>query len=115
MIFHIVAKTDWQQALREGSYAPASLQTEGFVHCSTRDQTVPTANRFFRGPQGLVLLCIDPQHLTPELRYEPPADPDDDRAGELFPHIYGPVNLDAVAAVLDLPCENGSFRLPAAL
>ena len=57
----------------------------------------------------LVVLVIDPQRLRPELRWEPGAD----LASELFPHIYGPLNLDAVTRVLDFaPGPNGSFTLP---
>ena len=113
VIFHIVKKAEWRQAVRQGIYAPASLANEGFVHCSMREQAAETANRFFGGQPDLVLLCIDPQRLTAELRYEVPADQRDERAHEQFPHIHGPINLDAVRDVLEFPCQNGSFRLPA--
>lgn len=113
MIFHIVSKPEWQNAIRTGTYEPASVKTEGFVHCSTRRQTAATANRFFRGRRDLVLLCIEPERLTARLRFERPADISDARAQELFPHVYGPINLDAVVQEIDLPCDgNGTFRLP---
>ena len=113
MIFHILKKRDWQDAVRQGAYAPPSLAVEGFVHCSTLDQTLGTANRFFRGQQDLALLCIEPQRLHAELRFESPADPGDDRASQPFPHVYGAINLDAVTQVVDWPCQlDGSFRLP---
>jgi uncharacterized protein (DUF952 family) len=116
LIYHIARKAEWDEALRQGGYEPASLRTEGFVHCSTLEQTLGTANRFFRGQLDLVLLCIEPSRLTAEVRLEPPADVSEERARELFPHVYGPINLDAVIKVVAFPCEaDGSFRLPEGL
>ena len=116
LIFHILKKHEWQQAMERGCYEPASLTTEGFVHCSTREQTPATANRYYRGQTGLVLLCIDPSRLTAELRLEPPANPHDERARELFPHVYGPINLDAVRRAVDFPCDStGAFEWPAGI
>lgn len=113
LIFHILKNEDWQQAIQTGSYAPRSLQIEGFIHCSTREQTPATANRYYHGQTDLVLLSIDPSLLTAELRLEAPANPHDERARELFPHVYGPINLDAVSRAVDFPCDSGgSFRWP---
>lgn len=114
LIFHIVKRADWEDALRLGRYLPASLESEGFIHCSTRDQVMETANRWYRGQKDLLLLSLDPLRLHPELRYEPPANPSDERRGEMFPHVYGPLNLDAVAEATEFPCEaDGTFRLAA--
>jgi len=116
LIFHILKKAEWQEALRLGCYAPPSLQNEGFVHCSTLEQILGTAHRFFRGQSDLNLLGIDPARLTAEVRLEAPASPNDERGHELFPHVYGPIDLDAVVRTIDFPCEaDGSFRLPPAL
>lgn len=116
MIFHILKKHEWQQAVERGYYEPPSLQSEGFVHCSTREQTLATAERYFRGQPDLVLLCLDPSRLAAEVRLEPPANPTNphaERARELFPHVYGPINLDAVLRAVDFPCDsNGSFHWP---
>lgn len=113
MIFHILKKDQWQQAVRRGVYEPASLRTEGFIHCSTREQTPGTAQRFFSGQTDLVLLRIDPRRLTAGVRFEAPADPRDERARELFPHVHGPINLQAVIDAIDFPCDDaGVFRLP---
>ena len=116
-VYHIVSREDWEGAQAKGEYRPASVDAQGFVHCSTRTQVVPTANRYFHGEDGLVLLCIDTAMLTSPLRYEPPDmpghEPDDH---ELFPHLYGALNLDAVKRVLPFPCHaDGSFSLPAEL
>jgi len=113
LIFHILKKAEWQHAVRRGVYEPESLATEGFVHASTREQTLATADRFFRGQRGLVLLCIEPRLLSAEVRFEAPADVNDERRRELFPHVYGPINLNAVIQVLDLGYgPDGEFRLP---
>jgi uncharacterized protein (DUF952 family) len=113
VIFHIVKRDDWQAALDRGKYEPASLASEGFIHCSTLTQTLDTANRFFRGQKDLVLLYIDPERVTMEVRLEAPAGITDGRGEERFPHVYGPLNLDAVFQAVDLPCDaDGSFRWP---
>jgi uncharacterized protein (DUF952 family) len=112
MILHIVRRKEWDEAV--GSYAPASLTFEGFIHCSTIDQVVETANRFYRGQNDLVLVCVDERRLTSPLRYEAPSmvAAEDDRAGR-FPHLFGPLNLDAVIAVINFPCgTDGMFQVP---
>jgi uncharacterized protein (DUF952 family) len=113
LILHIATKTEWQRAQRLGSYEPPSLETEGFIHCSTPGQAVQTANSFFRGQSDLVLLCIDTSRLTAELKLEPAAHALSRRQLDLFPHLYGPLNLDAVIDVVSFPPErNGTFQLP---
>ncbi|MFZ0245080.1 DUF952 domain-containing protein [Candidatus Binatus sp.] len=114
MIVHIVKRSEWAEAVGRGTYAPASLRAEGFIHCSTIAQVIDTANRFYRGQNGLVVLCIDERRLKAELKYEAPAQAYRESAeSEMFPHLYGELNVDAVARVVELPCEaDGSFRLP---
>ena len=77
---------------------------------------VGSADRYFRGRGDLVLLCIEESRVAGELRYEPPAVIDgapDRRTGELFPHLHGPLALDAVIRVVPFPCRgDGSFALP---
>jgi uncharacterized protein (DUF952 family) len=112
-ILHIATKTEWQRAQRLGSYEPPSLETEGFIHCSTPAQAVQTANSFFRGQADLVLLRIDTSRLTAELKLEPAAHALSRRQPDLFPHLYGPLNLDAVTAVIAFaPDREGKFHLP---
>ena len=84
---------------------------DGFVHCSTEDQVVNVADTRFRGQKGLVLLCIDTDKVTAEIRYE-----NLEGGQELFPHIYGEINTDAVVQVAEFkPNINGHFALPAIL
>ena len=113
MIFHIVKRNEWEIAAGRGSYAAESLRAEGFIHCSTHPQVIDTANRFYRGESGLVVLCIEESRLKSELRYEAPARDHGEAMGEKFPHLYGELNVDAVARVVELPCDaDGSFRMP---
>lgn len=104
-IFHITKRDDWERARREGSYQAPSLASEGFIHCSTRDQVIQTANRLFRGQSALVLLEIDTDQVGAEIKYE-----NCEGGQENFPHIYGPLNLISVVRVMALePGEDGSF------
>ena len=115
MILHITTQKDWKSIQLEGEYTTPSLKSEGFIHCSTLKQTIDTANIFFKGQKGLVLLCIDENKLKYECKYEDPAGggKHDPNVGKLFPHIYGPINLAAVVKVVDFPAnENGLFVLP---
>ncbi|WP_414754940.1 DUF952 domain-containing protein [Anabaena sp. CCY 9910] len=105
-ILHIAKRQQWEQAKNVGSYHADSLDAEGFIHSSQATQILKVANRFFHHQTELVLLFIDADQVKPEIRYEA-AD------GDLFPHIYGELNLDAVYQVIDFePGENGLFELP---
>jgi uncharacterized protein (DUF952 family) len=118
MILHITTRQSWEEAQKAGEYKAPSLNSEGFIHCSTSKQTVDTANLYFKGQKGLVLLCIDENKLIAECRFEPPAGgkQHDQETGNLFPHIYGPINLSSVIRVVDFPTdENGLFKLPPVL
>ena len=100
-------------AVARGTYAPASLRDEGFIHCSTLAQVIDTANRFYRGQDDLFVLCIEESLLKAVLKYEAPRMDHGESSGELFPHLYGELNLDAVVRVAKLPREaDGSFQLP---
>jgi uncharacterized protein (DUF952 family) len=113
-VYHIASREAWQTALTTGEYRPPSVEAQGFVHCSTRAQVVATANRYFASEDGLVLLCIETSRLKAPLRYEPPDMPGHEgRDGDLFPHLYGPLNIDAVSRVLAFPANaDGTFTLP---
>lgn len=116
-ILHITTRADWDAAQAAGSYRLTSLAHEGFIHCSTPAQAAGSASKYFRGRTDLLLLCIDESRIAAEVRYEPPAmigGVPDPRAGERFPHIYGPLALDAVVRVVPFPCDrDGGFTLPA--
>lgn len=108
-IFHITTEEQWQQAQATGIYQADSLASEGFIHCSDLRQVVTVANRFFVGQRSLVLLQIDPERLEADLKYDPVE-------GDVYPHLYGPLNLAAVVAVLPFGAgADGQFALPEAL
>ncbi len=111
IILHITTREAWQTAVFANTYRADSFDSEGFIHCSTLDQVLIPANAMFQGRQGLVLLCIDPDRLTHRLVYE-----DCYESGIEFPHIYGPLNVEAVLDVVDFPPnEDGTFSLPKGL
>ncbi len=103
-INHLCHRQDLDAALEAGEYRLASLDTEGFIHASRPEQIVATANRYYPGDPDLLLLWIDPDRLEPELRWEA-------AHGELFPHIYGALNLEAILAATAYPPDpDGIFR-----
>ena len=112
-IYHITSRSAWIDATRSGAYAASSLQTEGFIHCSTATQILPVARQFYTGQVGLVLLVIDTRQLKAELRWESAAPLQGVAEDATFPHVYGPIEPEAVAHVLDFePDAAGEFSLP---
>lgn len=114
-ILHLASNDAWLASVKDGIYHADSLSMEGFIHCSKPSQIMVVANAFYRGQSGLVLLMIDSSKLQPELKWEPPAEPEPTHAreGELFPHIYGPLNLDAVTEAIPFePGADGRFAMP---
>lgn len=116
MIYHITSRSAWGAARQRGEYRAESLESEGFIHCSTSSQVLPVVEKFYRGQRDLLLLTIDPALLSSDLKWEPPSGgtpPPGVPAGDLFPHIYGPLNLDAVVKAVDLEANpDGNYNLP---
>ena len=110
-LLHLLPADDWAAAPAEGELRPASLAEQGFVHLSTAEQVALPATRLFRGREDLLLLVVDPDLLGAEVHWEPglPSDPEVLR----FPHLYGPLPLDAVVATVEYrPGADGSFSAP---
>lgn len=106
-IYHITSAEAWQNAQAAGVYTAESLSVEGFIHCSRLHQVAGSANRYFQAQKGLVVLKIDPGKLESRLVYE------GSEGQDLFPHIYGPLNLDAVVRVYPLgQGVDGRFTFP---
>jgi uncharacterized protein (DUF952 family) len=116
MIYHLTTRQAWLEARQRGDYRTASLETEGFIHCSTETQILPVAEKYYKGQPDLILLRIDPARLSSELHWEPPAGGSPSSGapeGELFPHIYGPINRDAIVNAYDLESNpDGGHKLP---
>ena len=105
-ILHITQSDRWAKAKNLGTYRSETLDSEGFIHCSTVAQVIGSANRFFKQQQDLVILVIAIDRVTAEIR-------DEGTPNNLFPHIYGELNIDAVIQSIDLETNSdGSFVLP---
>jgi uncharacterized protein (DUF952 family) len=103
LVFHIALRASWEAAVRLGTYEAESLGREGFIHCSTAAQYLRVAQRFYRTSPDLVLIGIETERLTSPVRF-------DAADGEMFPHIYGPVELDAVFDIAPLEhTDDGDF------
>jgi uncharacterized protein (DUF952 family) len=108
-IYHIAAAADWARAARDGQYTMSTrgltLAEQGFIHASTADQVALVANAFYQGAPDLLLLVIDTERVDPEIRYEHVPG-----QAEPYPHIYGPLNLDAVLVARPFgPGPGGQF------
>ncbi len=97
MIYHVVSKTLWQQALQQGYYEAASLATEGFIHLSKKEQVEGVLHRYYKNATDLILLHVDENKLSAELKYE--LSPS---VNEAFPHLFGRLNLDAVIEIAEI-------------
>lgn len=93
LIYHVVPAEIWAKYDGEPIYAADSLQSEGFIHLSERQQVARVLDRYYRNVPDLLLLHVDPTKMTHELRYEEAAN------GERFPRVYGPINKNAVVTV----------------
>jgi uncharacterized protein (DUF952 family) len=106
-IYHIASRADWEQAQRDGQYTTSTrgvtLAEEGFIHASTAGQVPGVAGAFYRDAPDLVLLVIEAERVGSPIRYESPPGVD-----ERYPHIYGPLNPDAVVEARPLPPESRS-------
>jgi uncharacterized protein (DUF952 family) len=108
-ITHLVERDEWERTRQAGVYAPASLELEGFVHCSTPWQVVRTANRLFPVRDDLLFLVIDPSKLDAQVVFE-----NCERGIEPFPHVYGAIDVVAVEHEFELAWDAAeqSYRLP---
>jgi uncharacterized protein (DUF952 family) len=94
VIYHITTQSEWDAAQQKGTYEAVSLKDEGFIHCSQEAQIPGVLERFFKNKTGLIKLSLETDKLKSQLIYEwSPS------IADTFPHIYGPINLDAVIAV----------------
>jgi len=93
-IYHITTHDQWERAKELGAYEADSLATEGFIHCRTADHVAGVLERYYKGQTGLVKLTIERNKLERPLIFELAGS-----INEVFPHIHGPLNLDAVVAV----------------
>ncbi|HTH52263.1 MAG TPA: DUF952 domain-containing protein [Pyrinomonadaceae bacterium] len=91
-IYHIVLADDWA-AWDTDLYRARSLEVEGFIHCSFENQLDSVIDRYYKGASEIVVLEIETDALMSRTVNEPST------ANEIYPHIYGPVNRDAIVSV----------------
>ncbi len=93
-IYHITTKLEWEQAKLKNEYKPVNYEQDGFIHCSIEKQIPGVLDRFYKGQKGLVQLKIEKEKVQRPVLFELAHDLD-----ELFPHIYGALNMDSVVSV----------------
>ncbi|HRJ44865.1 MAG: DUF952 domain-containing protein [Caldilineaceae bacterium] len=111
MIYHIISQEAYDALDDIAPYAADSLKKEGFIHCTAEPELLAAvANRYYQKQSGpYLLMCIDEERIGPTVRWE-------ESNGKIYPHIYGPLNWNAVEQVIDFPREtDGSFVLPPGL
>jgi uncharacterized protein (DUF952 family) len=107
LVYKICTQTVWNEALAQGVFAGATIDlTDGFIHLSTAKQAPTTASLFFKTGNDLVLVGFDDQNL-PGIKYEP------SRGGEMFPHVYGTIDVKLAVSVFNLVRQgDGSLKFP---
>jgi uncharacterized protein (DUF952 family) len=93
-IYHVTTLKEWEAAKIKNEYTPAGYEQDGFIHCSIEKQIPGVLDRFYKGQTGLVKLKIEKEKVQRPVLFELALDLD-----ELFPHIYGALNLDSVVEV----------------
>lgn len=109
----IMSREDWDQTLGSGNDYEARIEADlkdGFIHCSTDQQLTKTLNRWYTDVDEVLVAVIDPEKLSGELKWEPNFE------GEDFPHIYGPIDVDAVAGAYEVKrSTDGGWQVPSEL
>jgi len=108
IIYHITRPEVWQESARTGSYLPENFDKDGFIHCSKKEQIPNVGNRFYSDQSGLIVLSINLSKIEAAIKWE-----NSEGGEELFPHIYGPLNIEAVEFFAPFEKDpKGVFRFP---
>jgi glutathione S-transferase len=103
-LYHVALPEDWAEAERTGCYpwSTRGMRQDdvGFVHLSYAHQWAAVVERFYFDRPDVVVLVVDPALLGGEVRVEPAPD-----TGELFPHLYDRLPVEAVVGRVDAPQE----------
>ncbi len=104
-IYLLSSQAEYQQALDNGSLVRESLQSEGFIHASPRSQLNRIANKYYQGKEQPLILVVDKKLISPQVKWEP-------ATGGLYPHIYGPLNINAVTHAEEISlADDGNFHI----
>ena len=93
IIYHICTVSEWKDQNNSEYYMHKSIENEGFIHCSFKHQIKGVMERYFEDQKDLLLLIIDSDKITHELKIEKAP------IGDSFPHIYGPLNKSAILEI----------------
>ncbi len=104
-IYLLSSQAEYQQALKSGTLVRDSLQSEGFIHATPKNQLNRLANKYYKNKKQPLILVVDKELISPEIKWEP-------ATGGLYPHIYGPLNMSAVIKVEEISLSSdGNFHL----
>ena len=110
LVYKLLTRPEWQAAREAGVYLGSALDlADGFIHLSTAAQAAETARRYFAGQTDLVLLTLEADDFAETLKWEP------SRGGDLFPHVYGPVDPARAKAVVDVGLDADGVPILGAL
>ena len=106
-IFHLITEQNWESALGAGQWRPGSLGDEGFIHCSNdEEQAMKVVARLYSGLTDMLALEVDTEKLSHPVISEP------SRSGEIYPHVYGPLEISAVVAIWRVKADgHGGYAL----
>jgi len=105
LIYLLMSPANYKAAMSVGQWAPASMASEGFIHASPADQLTRVANKHYREHPELMVVTLATDRIRSEVRWEP-------ATGGLYPHIYGPLNMDAVDSVQQVSRQpDGSYSI----
>lgn len=107
LLYHISTESQWALDQAAGAIAPASLQHEGFVHCSFAEQIPGTVQKHYPARTDLIVLEIDPELLAGELVVE-----DSYNSGQAFPHVYAPIESSAVRRTIEVTLNGDEVVFP---
>jgi uncharacterized protein (DUF952 family) len=105
-IIHVATPAAWAEAQSSGAYVPDGFAAEGFIHCCAHEQLEGVLAEHFAEHTELLLLIVNVAKLDAEVRVEAAAN------GQSFPHIYGPIEIASVAAVVPITAMDGVWALP---
>ena len=105
-VYKICSKEEWENACTTGCFEGAAIDlADGFIHFSTASQVQQTARLHFTQRKDLVLVAVEAKRLGDDLKWEAA------RGGELFPHLYGTLDVGAATLVSDLPVAKDGVHI----
>ncbi|MES5955391.1 DUF952 domain-containing protein [Bacillus fungorum] len=106
MITKVITKRNWEIAKVNREINEASLKEEGFIHCSSLEQALNVAAKYFIHEEDVLLLTIDPFLIKAKIKYELASN------GQEYPHVYGVINIESIVNATPFIKEKGEFILP---